>query len=157
VRAPPPIPASSGLHDDEGLELERFVEELGPAAEVAHVSNAAGILGEGLLYDDPAGELDLDPVVARIGQLVPYVVAEINEPDHRFSPNIKDGYRHVEQALARKPRPGAGRRGGCRPRTSTGRPSSAAAIRSRTCSRSATAWPAHACWSPAAPARSAAR
>jgi sugar phosphate isomerase/epimerase len=63
----------------------------------------AGILGEGLLYDDPAGELDLDPVVARIGQLVPYVVAEINEPDHRFSPNIKDGYRHVERALARRP------------------------------------------------------
>jgi nucleoside-diphosphate-sugar epimerase/sugar phosphate isomerase/epimerase len=94
-------PTLFGLRDDEGLELERYVEELGPAAEVAHVSNAAGILGEGLLYDDPQGELDLDPIVARIGTLVPYVVAEINEPDHRFSPNIKDGYRHLERALAR--------------------------------------------------------
>ena len=94
-------PTLLGLAGDEDLELERYVEELGPAAEVAHVSNAAGVLGEGLGYDDPAGELDLDPIVARIGQLVPYVVAEINEPDHRVSPNIKEGYRHVERALRR--------------------------------------------------------
>ena len=92
-------PSLFGLEGDEGLELERYVEELGPGAEVAHVSNAAGILGEGLLYDDRDGELDLDPIVARIGQLVGFVVAEINEPDHRVSPNIKDGYRHVERAL----------------------------------------------------------
>lgn len=98
-------PTLFGLSGDEGLELERYVEELGPGAEVAHVSNAAGVLGEGLLYDDRDGELDLDPVVARIGQLVPYVVAEINEPDHRVSPNIKDGYRHVERALALEARP----------------------------------------------------
>jgi nucleoside-diphosphate-sugar epimerase/sugar phosphate isomerase/epimerase len=98
-------PTLFGLEGDEGLELERYVEELGPGAEVAHVSNASGILGEGLLYDSPDGELDLDPVVARLGQLVPYVVAEINEDDHRFSPNIKDGYRHVERALAREAAP----------------------------------------------------
>jgi len=95
-------PTLFGLAGDEGLELERYVEELGPGAEVAHVSNASGILGEGLLYDDRDGELDLDPVVARLGRLVPYVVAEINEDDHRFSPNIKDGYRHVERALRRE-------------------------------------------------------
>ena len=90
-------PSLFGLEGDEGLELERYVEELGPATEVAHVSNAAGILGEGLQYD--RGELDLDPVVARLGELVPYIVAEINEPDHAVSPNIKAGYRHVERAL----------------------------------------------------------
>jgi len=90
-------PTLFGLTGDEGLELERYVEELGPAAQVAHVSNATGILGEGLNYD--TGDLDLDPVVARIGELVPYVVAEINEPDHRVSPNIKAGYREVERAL----------------------------------------------------------
>jgi nucleoside-diphosphate-sugar epimerase/sugar phosphate isomerase/epimerase len=92
-------PTLFGLAGDEGLELERYVEELGPHTYVAHVSNASGILGEGLDYDDREGELDLDPVVARLGQLVPYVVAEINEPDHRISPHMKDGYRHVERAL----------------------------------------------------------
>src|SRR5439155_163752 len=33
-------PSPFGLESDEGLELERYVEELGPAAEVAHVSDA---------------------------------------------------------------------------------------------------------------------
>jgi nucleoside-diphosphate-sugar epimerase len=92
-------PTLFGLAGDEGLELERYVEELGPYAQVAHVSNASGVLGEGLEYDGPDGEVDLDPIVARLGELVPYVVAEINEPDHRFSPRIKDGYRHIERAL----------------------------------------------------------
>jgi nucleoside-diphosphate-sugar epimerase/sugar phosphate isomerase/epimerase len=96
-------PTLFGLAGDEGLELERYVEELGPHAQVAHVSNASGVLGEGLEYDARDGELDLDPIVARLAQLVPYVVAEINEPDHRVSPRIKDGYRHIERALGVTP------------------------------------------------------
>lgn len=91
-------PALHRLGSADGLELERYVEELGPAAEVAHVSDAHGLLGEGLPYG--AGELDLDPVVGRIGELVPFIVAEINEPDHRFSPAMKAGYRELERALA---------------------------------------------------------
>src|SRR4051794_19484736 len=90
-------PSLFGLESDEGLELERYVEELGPATEVAHVSDAAGLLGEGLNYG--AGELDLDPVVRRLAELVPYVVAEINEPDHERSPNMKAGCRAMERAL----------------------------------------------------------
>jgi nucleoside-diphosphate-sugar epimerase/sugar phosphate isomerase/epimerase len=90
-------PSLWGLEGEEGLELGRYVEELGPAGEVAHVSNAAGVLGEGLPYDE--GELDLDPVVARIGELFGYVVAEINEPDHARSPSMKAGYRSVARAL----------------------------------------------------------
>jgi len=98
-------PRLFGLVDDEGLEVERVVEELGPAAEVAHVSNASGVLGEGLPVDVPGGELDLDPIVARLGELVPYVVAEVNEPDHARSPGMKAGYRAIERALARRGRP----------------------------------------------------
>ena len=95
----------------------------------------SGILGEGLDYDDHAGELDLDPVVARLGQLVPFVVAEINEPDHSVSPHIKDGYRHVERALraaGREVAPAAAAPA-ARGRW-TGRRSSAAATRCPTCS-----------------------
>jgi FlaA1/EpsC-like NDP-sugar epimerase len=57
------------------------------------------VLGEGLNYEQ--GDLDLDPVVARLGELVPYIVAEINEPDHSVSPNIKDGHRRIVRALQR--------------------------------------------------------
>jgi nucleoside-diphosphate-sugar epimerase/sugar phosphate isomerase/epimerase len=101
-------PSLHGLDSDEGLELERYIEELGPGAEVAHVSDAHGLLGEGLPYG--SGELDLDPVVRRLARLVPFIVAEINEPDHARSPAMKAGYREIERALAapdvpRSPRP----------------------------------------------------
>src|SRR5919198_1706634 len=90
-------PSLFGLSSDEELELGRYVEELGPNAEVAHVSDAHGLLGEGLPYG--TGELDLDPVVARLGELVPFVVAEINEPDPGRSPEMKAAYRKIERAL----------------------------------------------------------
>jgi len=90
-------PSLFGLESDEGLELERYVAELAPATEVAHVSDAAGLLGEGLPYG--SGELDLDPVVRRLAELVPYVVAEINEPDHARSPNMKAGHAAIARAL----------------------------------------------------------
>ncbi len=96
-------PGLFGLSSDEGLDLGRYVEELGPAAEVAHVSDAHGLLGEGLPYG--SGELDLDPIVRRLGELVPFIVAEINEPDHARSENIKAGYREIERALATAPEP----------------------------------------------------
>src|SRR2546421_262488 len=83
---------------DEELELGRHVEELGPAAEVAHVSDAHGLLGEGLPYG--SGELELDPVVRRLGDLVPFIVAEINEPDPARSGDMKRGYREIERVLA---------------------------------------------------------
>jgi len=90
-------PGLFGLASDEGLELARYVEELGPAAEVAHVSDAHGLLGEGLPYG--SGELDLDPVVRRLGELVPFIVAEINEPNPNRSDDMKAGYRAIERAL----------------------------------------------------------
>jgi nucleoside-diphosphate-sugar epimerase/sugar phosphate isomerase/epimerase len=91
-------PSLFGLASDEELEPGRYVEELGPRAEVAHVSNAHGLLGEGLPYGD--GELELDPIVRRLGELVPFIVAEINEPDQSRSPNMKAGYRAIERALS---------------------------------------------------------
>ena len=60
-------PGLFGLASDDGLELDRYVEELGPNTAVAHVSDAHGILGEGLPYG--AGELDLDPVVAKLARV----------------------------------------------------------------------------------------
>ena len=96
-------PTLFGLASDDELDLARYVEELGPHAEVAHVSDAHGLLGEGLPYG--RGELDLDPVVRRLGELVPYVVAEIAEPDHLRSDDMKAGYRAIERALETDAKP----------------------------------------------------
>jgi nucleoside-diphosphate-sugar epimerase/sugar phosphate isomerase/epimerase len=93
-------PSLFGLEDDEGLELDRWVAELGPALRVAHVSNARGILGEGTPYDD--GEEDLDGVVGRLSRTAGFVVAEINEPDPASSGLMKAAYRAIERA-ARAP------------------------------------------------------
>ncbi len=87
-----------GLTSADELRLERYVEELGPASEVAHVSDAHGLLGEGLPYG--SGELALDPVVRRLGELVTFIVAEINEPEPTRSTDMKAGYRAVQRALA---------------------------------------------------------
>jgi nucleoside-diphosphate-sugar epimerase len=95
-------PTLLGLTSDQDLELERFVEELGPAAEVAHVSDAHGLLGEGLPYG--AGEIELDPVVRRLSELVPFIVSEINEPDSSRSEAMKASCRAIERALQREPR-----------------------------------------------------
>jgi nucleoside-diphosphate-sugar epimerase len=95
-------PSLFGLESHDELELERYVEELGPASQVAHVSDAHGLLGEGLPYG--SGELtELDSAVRRIGELVPYVVAEINEPDPARSPDMKAGYRELERVFALPP------------------------------------------------------
>ncbi len=91
-------PPLFGLAGDDELGLDRYVEELGPSIEVAHVSDAHGLLGEGLPLG--SGELDLRPVVRRLGAVCRYVVAEINEPDPARSPAMKAAYREVELALA---------------------------------------------------------
>ena len=102
-------PSLFGLASDEELSLDRYVEELGPAAEVAHVSDAHGLLGEGLPYG--SGELDLDPVVRRLGELVPFMVAEINEPDPARSRGHEGGLpRDRARAGASPPTPPRRRR-----------------------------------------------
>ena len=90
-------PALFGVEVPEELALERYVAELGAAAQVAHVSNARGLLGEGLPYG--VGELDLDPIVRRLGELVPYIVAEINEPDPGQAVEMRNAYAAIASAL----------------------------------------------------------
>jgi len=94
-------PSLLGLASDDDLDLGRYVTELLPLTEVAHVSDAHGLLGEGLPYG--SGELELDPVVRRLGERVPFIVAEINEPDPGSSHDMKAGYRTIERALAPPP------------------------------------------------------
>src|SRR5918997_1366970 len=86
-------PSLFSLASDGELGLERYVEELGPIAEVAHVSDAHGLLGEGLPYG--TGELDLDAAVRRLGEFVRFLVSEVNEPDPARSPAMKAGYRAI--------------------------------------------------------------
>jgi nucleoside-diphosphate-sugar epimerase/sugar phosphate isomerase/epimerase len=96
-------PTLFGLTSDEELTLDRYVDELAPSLEVAHVSDAHGLLGEGLPIGD--GELELDPIVRRLGETARFIVAEINEPDPARSPAMKAGLAAIERALELPPEP----------------------------------------------------
>ncbi len=55
------------------------MEELLPLTDVAHVSDARGLLGEGLPYG--AASWSWTRSCAASATCVPFIVAEINEPD----------------------------------------------------------------------------
>jgi nucleoside-diphosphate-sugar epimerase len=94
-------PTSFDVAPGEDLSLERYVAELAPRAVVAHVSDAEGLLGEGLPFG--AGGLELGPAVGALGAAVKFMVAEVNEPDPAASPDMKAGHRELERLLAAPP------------------------------------------------------
>lgn len=82
LRALPPDP------DD----LLGYFRSLQPYVVNAQVSNAAGLLGEGLAYAE--GDFDLDPTIRWLGENAQHVVTETLEPD-------QDDARFMREALVR--------------------------------------------------------
>ncbi len=91
-------PSLFGLTSAEELDLMRYVRELEDEIEVGHISDAHGLLGEGLPYG--GGELELDPVVSLLARSARFLVAEVNEPDPGRSPAMKAAYRAIRRAAA---------------------------------------------------------
>jgi hypothetical protein len=82
----------------EAPDLVGYMESLMPHVENAQVSNAAGVLGEGLPYAD--GELDLDPAIRWLGVHARHIVAETLEPNHEDAVYMRDALRRMRLALA---------------------------------------------------------
>ncbi len=82
----------------EQLDLAGYLELLVPWLAHAHVSNATGLMGEGLPYD--RGDIDLDPIVRRLAQIVQSIVPEILEPDPARCPHMRAGARAIRRALS---------------------------------------------------------
>ena len=80
--------------------LGEFVAQIKHRTESVHVSNAAGLLGEGLPYH--GGEFDLDAVLAPLVGSVPYFVTETLEPDQDHAVGMRDAQRWL-RALATRP------------------------------------------------------
>jgi hypothetical protein len=66
--------------------------------ENAQVSNAAGVLGEGLPYAE--GELDLDPVIRWFGNHTRHIVTETIESSNDDAITMRDALRRMRRALA---------------------------------------------------------
>jgi sugar phosphate isomerase/epimerase len=82
----------------EQLDLAGYIELLAPWLVHAHVSNATGLMGEGLPYD--GGDVDLDPIVRRLARTVQSIVPEILEPDPARCPHMRAGARAIRRALS---------------------------------------------------------
>jgi hypothetical protein len=61
------------------------------------VSNASGILGEGLAYAD--GELDLDPIIRWLSAHVEHIVTETLEANNDDARSMKEALRRMRAAL----------------------------------------------------------
>ncbi len=82
--------------DDEPT-MEAYLSEIDPYLFEAHISNARGIIEEGLSYTD--GDLDLDALAARLSRSVRYLVTETIEPDADRGVRMREAQGRLEAAL----------------------------------------------------------
>ena len=80
--------------------LNEYITALGELPLEAHISNASGLCGEGLAYDE--GDLDLDNVVLALSGTVKYLVTETIEPDAATATRMREAQRRIVQALKRE-------------------------------------------------------
>ena len=78
--------------------LEGYVDAVLPWVTSVHVSNAAGLLAEGLPYEQ--GDADLDAVVRRLAANAAYFVTEPIDPDDDHAILKRQMQAHLETALA---------------------------------------------------------
>jgi len=79
--------------------LEEYLELLGDTVVACHVSNASGLLGEGLPYG--RGDLDLDLVVPALAARARYLVTETLESNPEQAVHMRDAQWRMLRALGR--------------------------------------------------------
>jgi sugar phosphate isomerase/epimerase len=82
----------------EAADVLGYVQAFEGHIANAQVSNAAGVLGEGLAYGD--GEIDLDPVIAWLGRRASYLVTETLEATNDDAANMRQALTRMRAVLA---------------------------------------------------------
>ncbi|MBM4418382.1 MAG: hypothetical protein FJ033_08740 [Chloroflexi bacterium] len=88
----PPDPIYADLREDllrltQAYSAVAYLDALGSLTTSAHVSDARGVLGEGLEYG--AGDAPLDAMMAPLFKHCGSIVAEVLEPDPNLSPAMR--------------------------------------------------------------------
>jgi sugar phosphate isomerase/epimerase len=78
---------------------EEWITRLAPWLVSCHISNAAGILGEGLPYG--AGRFDLDALVPRLAATARFIVTETLEPDNDRAMYMREAQARIAAVLGR--------------------------------------------------------
>lgn len=79
--------------------LDDYLDAIEPWLVNVHVSNAAGLLGEGLPYGE--GRFDLDAIMPRLAARAHTIVTETLEPDHDRAVHMRDAQARILAALGR--------------------------------------------------------
>lgn len=82
----------------EAPDLVGYMQSLAPLVENAQISNASGVLGEGLAYGE--GDFDLDPAIRWLSQHARHIVTETLEASNDDAVLMRDALRGMRRALA---------------------------------------------------------
>jgi hypothetical protein len=93
-----PLAVYLGQLPPEAEDLVGFMDSLLPHVENAQISNAAGVLGEGLAYGQ--GDFDLDPAIRWLGRHARHVVTETLEASNDDAVWMRDALRRMRLVLA---------------------------------------------------------
>ncbi len=93
-----PLLAYLRLLPPEPADLLGYFQSLAPHVTNAQVSNASGLLGEGLPYRE--GDFDLDPVIAWLGREARHIVTETLEPNADDARFMRDALVRMRAVLA---------------------------------------------------------
>jgi sugar phosphate isomerase/epimerase len=77
-----------------------WIDRVAPWLVNCHISNAAGILGEGLPYGE--GHFDLDALIPRLAATARYIVTETLEPDHDRAVFMREAYGRIMATLGER-------------------------------------------------------
>lgn len=81
--------------------LDDWLDRIAPWLVNCHISNAAGLLGEGLPYGE--GHFDLDALLPRLAATARYIVTETLEPDNDRAVYMREAQARIAAALGRPP------------------------------------------------------
>ncbi|MGI9148061.1 MAG: hypothetical protein ACR2IK_16160, partial [Chloroflexota bacterium] len=93
-----PLRAYLDALPQEAPDLVGYLQSLAPHVENAQISNASGVLGEGLAYAE--GDFDLDPAIRWLGQHARHIVTETLEVDNDEALLMRDALRRIRLAVA---------------------------------------------------------
>jgi hypothetical protein len=82
----------------EAPDVIGYMQSLEPHVENAQISNASGVLGEGLAYGD--GDFDLDPAIRWLGEHARHIVTETIEANNDDAVLMRDALLRMRSALA---------------------------------------------------------
>jgi sugar phosphate isomerase/epimerase len=79
--------------------LEEWHDRIAPWLVNCHISNAMGLLGEGLPYGE--GRFDLDAIVPRLAATARYIVTETLEPDNDRAVFMREAQGRIAAAIGK--------------------------------------------------------